>query len=129
MEVKKFFKNDILFTEGSPGNDMYFITSGRVRVYKVMNGEKVELAVLEKGDFIGEMNLFLDEARSAMVEAIEDTEVQIFSKKTILEEIQKNPQFAYGMIAMLVNRIKNLHSIISSFQGIKKSYEIMYNKK
>lgn len=129
MEVKKFFKNDILFTEGLPGNDMYFITSGRVRVYKVMNGEKVELAVLEKGDFIGEMNLFLDEARSAMVEAIEDTEVQIFSKKTILEEIQKNPQFAYGMIAMLVNRIKNLHSIISSFQGIKKSYEIMYNKK
>ncbi len=128
MVTKKVLKNEILFAEGSEGTDIFFIISGKVRVYKTINSESVELATFEKGDFIGEMSMFLNEPRTATIEAIEDTEVQVFNKQTILEQIKQNPQFAYGMISMLTRRIKNLHAIISKYQGIKKSYELMYKK-
>jgi CRP-like cAMP-binding protein len=129
MDFKTFEENEIIIKEGSKSEDMYLIMTGKARVFKIINAEKVELAVLEHGDFIGEMSLFLNESRTANVEAIETTEVQIINKNIILEEIKVNPEFAYDMILMLANRIKNLHQIISNLQGVKKSYEIMYKKK
>jgi CRP-like cAMP-binding protein len=128
MNLKIFKKGEKIFDEGSTSDDMYLIFSGKVSVFKTIDGEKVQLAVLEEGDFIGEMSLFLNEMRTASIEAMEETKAQLISKEAILDEIQVNPKFAHMMITMLVNRIKNLHQIIIDLQGIKKSYEIMYRK-
>jgi CRP-like cAMP-binding protein len=128
MNLKIFKKDEKIFDEGSTSDDMYLILSGKVSVFKTIDGEKVQLAFLEEGDFIGEMSLFLNEVRTASIEAMEETRAQLISKEAILDEIQVNPKFAHMMITMLVTRIKNLHQIIIDLQGVKKSYEIMYRK-
>ena len=50
-----FNKGHVLFHEGDDGEDMYIIQSGRVAIKKKVKDGDTTLAVLEKGDFFGEM--------------------------------------------------------------------------
>ena len=54
--LSHFPAGKVLFREGDAGEDMYIIQSGRVAIKKRTGAHKdVTLAVLEKGDFFGEM--------------------------------------------------------------------------
>ena len=61
-----FKKGHVLFNEGDAGEDMFIIQSGKVAIKKRVNeGGDATLAVLEKGDFFGEMALLERLPRSA----------------------------------------------------------------
>jgi CRP-like cAMP-binding protein len=63
---KRFADGAYLFQEGDEGNEMYVILEGRARISKFIPGGGEEaLAILERGDFFGEMSLIDGEPRSA----------------------------------------------------------------
>lgn len=69
--LRRAYPGDVVIQEGTPGDEMYIIREGRVRVLK---GE-IELAQLGKWDHLGEMS-FVDSApRSASVVAMEPTDL------------------------------------------------------
>ena len=129
MEKKKFQNGELICREGVPGTEMYLILTGKVSIFKIMNAEKIELAVLKSGDFCGEMCLLLGGNRSASMEAIGDTEVLILSKASLLKKIQQDPHFALVMIKTMASRMKAADEIITRIEGTKKSLEIMYGIK
>lgn len=65
MEKKRYKNGQIIFEEASTGNEMYFILSGKIRVYKTINGEEVLLGRFGQHDFFGELSLLLETERSA----------------------------------------------------------------
>lgn len=129
MEKRKFFKGELICQEGTPGLTMYIILSGKVRIYKMMNMEKIELAILGSGDFCGEMSLLLEGTRTASMEAITDTEVLILNRESLLKKIQQDPTFTLHMIRTMAARMMAADEIISQIEGEKKSLEIMYGTK
>ena len=60
-----FDNGQVLFHEGDDGDDMYIIQSGRVAIKKKVKDGETTLAVLEKGDFFGEMAILERLPRSA----------------------------------------------------------------
>src|SRR6185295_13138640 len=66
-----FNQGHVLFHEGDDGEDMYIIQSGRVAIKKRVKDGDTTLAVLEKGDFFGEMAILERMPRSATAEVIE----------------------------------------------------------
>ncbi len=52
-----FDKNDVIFHEGDMGDTMYIIQSGIVEISRIKDCNKNVLAILEKGNFFGEMAL------------------------------------------------------------------------
>ncbi|KPJ88388.1 MAG: hypothetical protein AMS17_05630 [Spirochaetes bacterium DG_61] len=126
MEKKKFSRGNRICQEGTPGSAMYIILSGRVSIFKMMNAEKIELAVLESGDFCGEMSLLLEGTRTASMEAMTDTEVLILSRESLLSKIQQDPDFALNMVRTMAGRMAAAHEVITRIEGEKKSLEIMY---
>ena len=63
---KRFGAGASLFQEGDEGSEMYIILDGRVMISKFIPGAGEEaLAILERGDFFGEMSLIDGEPRSA----------------------------------------------------------------
>ncbi len=76
-ELKSFVINvsegTEIFKEGDDGNEMYFIQSGKIRIEKNIDGKPERLALLEKGDFFGEMAIIDSIPRSASAIADEDT--------------------------------------------------------
>lgn len=129
MEQKKFSKGELICKEGTDGDEMYLILSGKVRPFKTLNARTIELSNIEKDDFFGEMSLFSESTRTASIAAIEDTEVLVLNKDDILNKINEDPQFGIKMITTLVTRLRNTHELIVSLEGVKKSFEIMYKKK
>jgi len=71
MTGRTYAPNTLIFSEGSRGDSLYIITSGRVRVTKkTETGDEKTIAFLDKGDFFGEMALMDGRPRSASVAAV-----------------------------------------------------------
>jgi CRP/FNR family cyclic AMP-dependent transcriptional regulator len=66
LKPRKVPDGIVVFEEGSRGMSMYFVASGRIRIYKnTASGSTRELAVVGPGDFFGEMALVDEVPRSA----------------------------------------------------------------
>jgi CRP-like cAMP-binding protein len=68
LEGKNYNDGQIIFAEGDPGDSMYFLVKGCVRIEKRAQAAGVArktLAVLEAGDYFGEMALLDQKPRSA----------------------------------------------------------------
>lgn len=82
--MKIYNSNDIIFKQGDYARSMFDITAGSVGIYIGYGTEKENrLAVLEAGQFLGEMGLIDDCPRSADAVALEDgtTLVEIGEKE------------------------------------------------
>jgi CRP-like cAMP-binding protein len=70
LKPRKVPDGSLIFAEGSRGMSMYFVASGRIRIYKrAAGGATRELAIVGPGDFFGEMALVDEVQRSASAEA------------------------------------------------------------
>lgn len=108
-ELGKTYKNgEVIIRQGEPGNSMYVIQSGEVRILKDKNGNEIQIAVRKSGDFFGEMALFSREMRSATVKAFGEVRVLTVDKKNLLKSIQKDPSLAFRIIETLSKRIRDL---------------------
>jgi len=71
-----------IFREGDPGDSLYIISSGRVRIFrKGENQMEIDLAFPGPGEAFGEMALLTGEPRSADVEAVEEAHLLVLSKE------------------------------------------------
>ena len=129
MDIKNYKKGDLIIQEGSVGQEMFFISKGKVNVFKMIDEEKVDLAALGVDEFFGEMSLVLEDPRAASVEAMEDTEIKGYSKDTFINLIREDPDVAIEIIEKFAKRLKESHAVISKIIGEKKGVEIMYGSK
>jgi len=74
-------QHTIIFREGDPGDSLYIINSGRVRIFR-KDDEQMEfdLSFPGPGESFGEMALLTGEPRSADVEVLEDAHLLVLSK-------------------------------------------------
>jgi CRP-like cAMP-binding protein len=78
---------ETIISKWDPSNGCaYYINSGKV---KVMQGSK-EIATLTTGGFFGEIALITDDLRSATVEVVEPTELQVFLRDDFLTLLQQS---------------------------------------
>lgn len=69
-KAKKLSPGEVIFREGEPGDRMYVVLEGQVRISKHIPGAGEEaLAFLDRGDYFGEMALIENQPRSADAKA------------------------------------------------------------
>ena len=81
-----------VFRKGQPGEALYIVLSGGVRIYDEVDGGEVEIARTGAGDFFGEHSLLLDTTHTKNVQAIEDTELLVLSKRSFAALLASNPE-------------------------------------
>ncbi len=91
-----------LFAENSAGNTMYFLDSGDVALTR---GGK-PLDVIKAGEVLGEMSVLTGVPRSATATAKTACEVIELDGKTFSGAIQKTPEFALMLLAILIKRLR-----------------------
>jgi len=97
--------NEIIFCEFEPGQDFYFINSGRVRIVKIINNREKTLDVLEPGDVFGEMAILEEEPRSASAIAMDAVKVLKFHRDNFDALLAGNPALAYKLLIVFSKRI------------------------
>jgi CRP/FNR family cyclic AMP-dependent transcriptional regulator len=81
-----------IFQKGQPGEALYIVLSGGVRIYDEVDGREVEIARTGPGDFFGEHSLLLDTTHTKNVSAVEDTELLVLSKESFAALLASNPK-------------------------------------
>ena len=66
-----FARGTVIFEEGQPGHNMYFILGGKVEIFRGEGDGKKVLAVLSKGEFFGELALIDAQPRIAGARAVD----------------------------------------------------------
>ncbi len=100
LVVRTYAPGEILFHEGDIGRALYILESGRVELSrKSPTGDLLVLAVLEPGDYFGEMSLLDECARSATAAAMEPVKVHLLYK-TELEKLIKHVPHVGAAIMM-----------------------------
>ncbi|TET23086.1 MAG: Crp/Fnr family transcriptional regulator [Candidatus Cloacimonadota bacterium] len=102
---KQLNTGEVLFKDGDPGDEMYLIKSGKVRISKPAGEIEKTLAVLKEGDFFGEMSVIDGSPRSATAMAVEPTELVIFDREVFMNQVRENPLIEY-VLHTLIRRLR-----------------------
>lgn len=93
LELHRFRKHDLLYTEGAPSTNIYLLVSGEIKIYKTLpNGRQqiLKLAMIP-GDLLGCEDLFLERHNSS-AEVIENAKIgcinKTFLRQTMLHHMQ-----------------------------------------
>ena len=88
-------KDAVLFTEGDPGEALYIVVDGSIRVSKIVPGAKEEaMAFMERGACVGEMALIDGFPRSATAIAHQECRVLFVEKQAFLNLLHEDPVIA-----------------------------------
>ncbi len=104
--LARMYPNDsMIFSEHEPGEDLFIIQQGKVKITKIINNQEVLLAVLQPGDIFGEMALLENKPRSASAIAYGDTVLLAVNKSNFESMVVAKPQIATKLIQLLSERI------------------------
>ena len=112
--VRDLPASEVVFREGEPGDVMFVIQTGRVRISKnVANGERV-LATLGPGEFFGEMAILNDKPRTATAVITEDgpAKVLVIDAKRFEQMIANNREITLRLIKKLASRLESADALI-----------------
>lgn len=101
----EYSPNEIIFCEYEPGNEFYFIQSGRVKIVKIINNRERTMDVMGDGDVFGEMAILEEQPRSATAIAMEHVRLLKFHRDNFDALLQGNPQLAYKLLVIFSKRI------------------------
>jgi signal transduction histidine kinase len=104
--------NEILFVEGSLGQDAYIIKEGQIEIYKTTNGQTVELAVRQPGEVIGEMALLEAGPRTASGRAITDSLLVVISHTQLDHLLITSPSTCRVLLSTITNRLRNTELLL-----------------
>src|SRR5512144_796422 len=101
-----FGKGEQIFAEGDLGSEMFILQTGKVRIFKNIDGFDQTLTVLEKGDFFGEMSILEGLPRSASAESEEDCELIKINSANFVAMIKSNIEIAIRIMRKLSLRLR-----------------------
>lgn len=110
---KEFGLGDVLFREGDPGDVMFIIQTGAVRITKHVGNEDKSLATLGPGEFVGEMAILNSKPRTATATVVEAPMrcLQI-GAQTLETMVAKNAEIAMRLIRKLAKRLDSANALV-----------------
>ncbi|MEA2082391.1 MAG: Crp/Fnr family transcriptional regulator [Elusimicrobiota bacterium] len=114
-EVKNLKNGEIIVSEKSPGKLLFFVISGRIKIYKSSSAGHIKvLSYLNKGDIFGEMIIFGGGVRSASAAAMADCKILIIRAKDFRNFASSNIPILLKIISTLIIRLKKADNEIRS---------------
>ena len=102
IEEVELLPGENFIREGEPGECLYIVIEGEVRVH---SNERTIL-ILGPGKIVGELALLDPEPRSASVTAVDDAFLFRLDREPFDEVMADRPEIAQGIIRTLVRRIR-----------------------
>ena len=108
-----FNDGETIFKQGAAEGVMYKIKGGKVRIFRVQDGQETTLAILKPGEFFGEMALFDHEVRMATVRALGRARVLTVDKRNLMRRIHEDPSLAYRLVQTMSHRLRDLSTEVT----------------
>ena len=128
----KFYNDkEIVFCQYEPGNKLYIIKEGSIKIVKTVNDKSILLAVLKENDIFGELALISEKPRNATAISYKDTKLLVIDKNTFFTILNNSKELISKIFICIskriwftINRIK-LHFY---YNPLTKIYTFLSNK-
>jgi CRP/FNR family transcriptional regulator, global nitrogen regulator len=112
---RRFEPKDTIFTPGDPDDQLYFLLSGAVRLYKIYGDYKeATTALLKDSGVFGKLNLVEGRWQDVFAEAVTEARVASIQKAALERVIKSDPGFALRLFSSLSERLRQSDEVIES---------------
>ncbi|MBN1450700.1 MAG: HEAT repeat domain-containing protein [Anaerolineales bacterium] len=102
-----FLDGEIIFEQDEPGDEMYVVVSGEVRVLVTNeNHNYKEVARRKTGETVGEMSVISGDSRSASLVAAGDVHLLCLDQKSFEGLLRERPEVSLAVMRMLCERLR-----------------------
>ncbi len=105
-QVRRYPPGSVIINEGEPGDSIFIILAGRVKVYSISQaGREVVYSILGPGEYLGELSLD-GGTRAASVMTVEPTSCSVVYAEDLREFMRDYPEFASHLVIKLIRLIR-----------------------
>ena len=112
--VKRYSKDNIIFTPSQKGEYFFILKRGKVKVYKTSKGKEQIIRIFEKPTLFGEAASFTGKNFPAWAEAIEESEIVLIPRKGFIELMKRDPEIGMKLMSVMAQRLMYLTNVIES---------------
>jgi CRP-like cAMP-binding protein len=105
---RRFAAGDLILQSGSPGQSMFAVVAGTVRISAHSPaGKEIILADLPPGEVVGEIALLDGGQRTADVAALTNCEVLVLERRDVLPFLEEHPKACIKLLELMCQRLRN----------------------
>jgi eukaryotic-like serine/threonine-protein kinase len=120
-----FAPGENLMQHGDMTRDTFVIINGSVQVSRVFGGKETPIAVLGRGDIVGEMAGITHNVRSATVTALGTTDTLVISHDLMMEELEKLPPWMEKIVFSLADRVRLLDENVNPLMLRSRAFPVV----
>lgn len=108
-------RGEFLFHKGDPCQGFHLLLSGRIKLaFTSAQGNEKVVEIIDAGQTFGEAIMFMEIPYIVHAQALADARLLYLAKRTIDEELEKDPRLARKMLASMAMRI---HQLMNDLEG------------
>jgi CRP-like cAMP-binding protein len=115
MFGKYYPQGTILFKEHDPGDEMYYIKSGSIRITGG-SGSEEEAKILGPGEMLGEEALTETGPRTVMAEVVEDSRLLVIDFRNLASVVRNGPELSALLTDVMVGHLDRSWKDLRSWQ-------------
>ena len=114
MSGIKISKGQVLFKEGDPGDKLFVVVEGKLKLGTTSNdGRENLLSILGPGDMFGELSLFDPGPRTATATAVVDSKLLALANDQVIGWITSHPHVSLQLLKRLSQRLRRTNDVLS----------------
>jgi CRP/FNR family transcriptional regulator, cyclic AMP receptor protein len=114
LEQVNFPRAHVIFAEGEPGDRLYIILSGKVKIgRRSPDGRENLLAVFGPSDMFGELSIFDPGPRTSTVTTVTEVSAVSMDRAALREWITKRPEIAEQLLRVIARRLRRTNNMLA----------------
>ncbi|WP_159795521.1 Crp/Fnr family transcriptional regulator [Puerhibacterium puerhi] len=107
-------RGDVLFREGEPGDRLYVIAQGKIKLgRRSSDGRENLLSILGPGEMFGELSLFDPGPRTATASSVSDSVVYELRHQALVAWVNAHPKVATHLLGALARRLRRTNETLA----------------
>ena len=114
LEPIDFPRGHVIFAEGEPGDRLYIIHSGKVKIgRKSPDGRENLLNIMGPSDMFGELSIFDPGPRTSTATTVTEVRALSMGRPELREWISKRPEIAEQLLRVLARRLRRTNNMLA----------------
>ncbi|GAB3944460.1 CRP-like cAMP-activated global transcriptional regulator GlxR [Corynebacterium tapiri] len=114
LETVRFTRGTTIFDEGDPGDRLYIITSGKVKLARHANdGRENLLTVMGPSDMFGELSIFDPGPRTSSAVCVTEVHAATMDSELLRKWISDHPEISQQLLRVLARRLRRTNAALA----------------
>src|SRR5690625_6787006 len=114
METVRFPRGTTIFDEGEPGDRLYIITAGKIKLARhAPDGRENLLTIMGPSDMFGELSIFDPGPRTSSAITVTEVKAVSMDREALKDWISQRPEIAEQLLRVLARRLRRTNNSLA----------------